>query len=419
VKTSLPSLTVLLVLCASCSVTAASVPLDAPPASPAARLLQPLDEGAEPPVAPARPFRGSTVLVPPLISLAATRAIGTTKVLRLPVQAGKVSKMVTTNLLANSISWIAKGNRYYSLCKPEGRHVRCAPIVATSTMKDIEINAYADDHGAPRLSFGIVPATTEQPQRLIAAINYFLARTGKQIAHFDRAVGNTAAPHKQGAPGGFSTPALLDDTGGASCDHDCSGGDAGLDGEGYELDSGAWGEDDFDGEDSWDEEGTSSLPSFPPGNDNGDADPCIDDGGNNLCQQVIIIGERPELPQEMAGQNCVFTPWAIACTRPPAPPVGIDPDEDLPRGPRPWLPQSACNFAPVFCSAGQVPASEPPPRNDAERRARALRLCYDKAVASMSYCRAMQKALREDFDFETCRQNAIDESRDCDALARG
>jgi hypothetical protein len=145
------------------------------------------------------------------------------KALLLPIQAAKVSRMATTNLLANGTSWIAKGNKYYSLCRPDAGKVACAPIVATTTMKDIEIGAYADEKNEPKLLFRIDPATRQEPKRLIAAIHYFLARTGKQVAHFDRKPSNPASA-RAGAMGGSTAPTLIADGGGGGCSWDDWGG---------------------------------------------------------------------------------------------------------------------------------------------------------------------------------------------------
>ncbi len=72
-------------------------------AEPPKQHLRPGDEIDEPgPAQPALPPHGATVLVPALVTDA---AIGTTqpaKVIRLPAEAGRVSKMVTTNLIASA-----------------------------------------------------------------------------------------------------------------------------------------------------------------------------------------------------------------------------------------------------------------------------------------------------------------------------
>ena len=99
------------------------------------------------------PSQGSKVLVPPLITKGASKSGDQPMTMRLPTQAGKVSKMVTTNLVAKGPSWIAKGDKYYSLCVPNRRMVACAPIVATSVMKGIEVGAVAGTKGEALITF--------------------------------------------------------------------------------------------------------------------------------------------------------------------------------------------------------------------------------------------------------------------------
>lgn len=386
-------------------------------AAPPMQQLRPGEEVGEPGAPdPVKPPAGSAVLVPPLIVAGDTRPAGPMKVLRLPVQAGRVTEMIATNLVDNSKSWIAKGHKYYSLCVPDGSKISCAPIVTTATMKDIDVGAYADEKGSPKLSFSINPGTTQEPKRLIAAINYFLGRTATQTAHFNQKKslhtplearpGSVAAPALEGG-GDDGMVCTFNEFGGM----DCTGGDGGAGGDGYDSED----EEDFD----WEEEveaseaALESLPGYPTGAGNGN--PCIDSGGNDICgPQVVIIGRLPDPAQQAALPTCVATPWAIACS-PRTPPVLIDPTEQLPRGPQPWLPQGACNAWGVLCSEGQVPEETPPPATTDEKRRRARMQCYAKANARLTACHDLRKNLGEDW-FETCKRNAFDEGRECDLI---
>ena len=386
-------------------------------ATPPKNMQRPIDDPEMPDPPAATKPRGTTVLVPPVISVDSTAPAQPQRIFRLPAEAGNVSKVIPTSLLANRKSWIAKGHKYYSLCAPEGRLVACAPLVATSTMKDIEVGAY-DDKGEPKITFRIAPGTTQDAKCLIATMNYFLYRTSKQAEHFERKAANrisNSAPSKAGAPTGQNVPTVIDtgdDSGGCSYDEfgqtDCSGGDSGSDGGGHADDNYDWGNDFIGSEDSWNDPATGSLPTFPSGSDSGNGDPCMDANGTNVCQQVVVTGDRPE---PMALPVCTITPWVISCTRPP-PPV-LDPADELPRSPRPWLPQGACNTWNVLCSAGQTPAAEdPPPLTEQDRVERARKQCYDRANATMTMCRALQ-LIDPFFNFNTCMRNAIDESREC------
>lgn len=68
-------------------------------------------------------------------------------------------------------------------------------------MKDITVGAYAGDNGEPKVTFTVKQTTTQEPERLIAAISYFLRRTSQQAAHFERKARNNAQL-KVGTPGG-------------------------------------------------------------------------------------------------------------------------------------------------------------------------------------------------------------------------
>jgi hypothetical protein len=327
------------------------------------------------------PSRGSTVLVPPLISKGAIKGTSVSRssvkserpmIVRLPTQAGKVSKMVATNLVSKGPSWIAKGDKYYSLCVPNRRMVSCAPIVATSVMQDIEVGALAGPTGRPLLTFKIATGTKQAPKRIVYAINYFLARTNKQVAHFNR-MEVSYAPR----PGATSlrvgqTSNLVDAGGGGGCSYDddgsydCTGGGGG----GYE--GGGGGGYEGGGEGSEEDYDPIPGPAFPPneptgecegncnypsGNNNGDPDPCIDPNGNPICAVVVVPGQRPGAEEPMSLPTCRPTgPFSIECGRMP-PVIGGEPQE-LPRGPIPWLPQSWCNFSSIFCSAGQEPDND-------------------------------------------------------------
>jgi hypothetical protein len=150
--------------------------------------------------------------------------------LRLPSQAGKVSKLVPTTLVAKSPSWIVKGHKYYSLCSPSNKMVACAPIMPISLMKDIDVGARVGPKGEPILTFGIKPGVMVEPKRVHYVIGHFLARTRKQAAHFNRkevsyaprpgAYASLVDIGNGGSGGGNGTTCSYDDEG----TYDCIGG---------------------------------------------------------------------------------------------------------------------------------------------------------------------------------------------------
>ncbi len=383
------------------------------------------DDDVEEP-APVKPPQGTTVLVPPLLTGSFEGTAQPPRLIRLPVEAGRVSKMVTTNLVAELPSWIAKGDKYYSLCMPNRGKVACAPIAATATMKGIEVGAYAEADGTPKITFKIEPGATQGAKRLIASMNYFLVRASVQAEHFNRKA-SAYAPLKSRTPGALKTgpggggipaPLTIDSGMGSSCSYDdyggydCSGGDSGYDGGGYDDDSYDWGDDYFGDESNWEDPTSPSLPTFPFGSNNGDADPCLDASGNNLCgPPVVITGQRPDAPQEMAMPTCVVTPWVLACNR--TPPVVVDPIEVIPKGETPWFAQTTCDKWNLLCSAGQVPRpAEPPPITEEERRKAARYACYREANAALTVCHNFRSMFGDSW-FETCKANALAQGREC------
>jgi hypothetical protein len=190
-----------------------------------------------PPAFAVPPSQGSKVLVPPLMSKGASKSSNQPTIMRLPTQAGKVSKVVTTNLVEKGPSWIAKGDKYYSLCVPNRRMVACAPIVATSVMKGIEVGAVAGTRGEPLITFKM-DAIGLTPKRAVYAINYFLARTNKQVSHFDRMAVSYAPTPQQNALTVGATSNFADAGGGGGCSFDdedsfdCSRGSSGWGGSG-------------------------------------------------------------------------------------------------------------------------------------------------------------------------------------------
>jgi hypothetical protein len=259
------------------------------------------------------PSQGSKVLVPPLISKADTKT-GPSTIMRLPSQAGKVSKMVTTNLVAKGPSWIAKGDKYYSLCVPNRSMVACAPIVATSVMKGIEVGALAGTKGDALITFKMDP-TGLTPKRAVYAINYFLARTNKQVAHFNRMAVSYAPTPQQNSLRVGTTSNLNDAGEGGTCSYhdddsyDCSGGG------GYE------GGDGGGGAPAGQCEGNCNYPS---GNNNGESDPCIDPSGNRICNSpseipsIPITGQRPPVEEPTSMPICTPTsPFTSVCRIPP------------------------------------------------------------------------------------------------------
>lgn len=338
-------------------------------------------------------------------------------VLRLPPQAGKVSKIMPTKLVPNGPSWIAKGDRYYSLCVPNRRMVACSPIVATSVMQDIDVGAGAGAKGEPKLTFKVSPRTKLSPKRLQSAISYFIARTNKSAKHF-RQMSVSYAPRPAetyllaGGGGGFDNSVDAGNgTSGCSYDdegsYDCTGGS-------YEGGSG--GADPFT-----DPESIPVVPgddclsncSYPSGNENGETDPCA----NASCPVVLIPGTRPGNEEPVSLPSCrAAGPFVIECTTLPP----LSEPQELPRGPTPWFPQGMCNLATIFCSAGQVPDNDRGTNSELSGKTmdELYEICYRTWEAEMDVCSANRAAGADYRTVEACKSKATSRLAACQTTAR-
>lgn len=307
--------------------------------------------------------------------------------------------------------------------------VACAPIVATSVMKDIEVGAHADAKGAPALTFKIAPGTRQEPKRILSAINFFLARTNKQAAHFNRMAVTHAPRPGQASLQVSATASLVDasDGGGSTCSYDdegsydCMGGGNGGGGGGGS--GGAQESDPSSGSGSNPDEPTGQCEGnceFPSGNDNGDKDPCVDANGNPICPVVEIHGPRPGTEEEVSLPFCrPINPFTIECGRTP-PVIGGEPQE-LPRGRTPWFPQSMCNLAHIFCSDGQEPEDNDR-GDDSELSGKTLdqliAVCDRINKAEMTLCSANYAMNRNGGEWHTCKQRANNRMFACYSTAQ-
>jgi hypothetical protein len=275
--------------------------------------------------------------------------------LRLPTQAGKISKIITTSLAAKGPGLLAKGDKYWSYCAPNRNAVTCAPVVAISVMRGVEVGAMTGT-GVPIITFKIDPAMT--PQRAAYAVNYFMTRLNKQVARLDKLTVSYAPTLPQtslrvgatsdfvdagGSGGGTPSTCAFDDDG----DTSCTGGGS---------ESGGGGD-------------------YPPGN-NGD-DLCIAPDGSRICNSpedmpsVPVTGHRPA-DEPVGLPVCVpVSPFMLGCGKTPPVIGGV---EELPRGQAPWFSQGACNAVHILCSAGQEPDND---RGDASTSGKTMDELYD------------------------------------------
>lgn len=357
------------------------------------------------------PFPGSTVYLTPLATINNPDPAPTERVLRLPPEAGIVTRVITTNLLESGPSWIVKGDKNWSLCAPRRTQIACSPIALVSTMQDIHIRAYAGVDNVATVAYDVMPNTTRTIEELIASTNYFQTRLKARVSHFNRypytpppkkgEYDSKRTPTEPLLTGGTITPMSR---GGCSYDDDimieCLADDGGTGGwgNGYEASWYNWTPDD-----SWalatatEAPPPSSVPNYPDGPDASSADPC------NGCQQIVIMGNRPEgCVYSLFGSVCTWKPTVVVVDEPPIPVS------------QPWFAQSTCNSIHVLCTRGQVPEdnerveSENPGDYESDIEAclknhaiendvcaaeyalrknyRVARACYERAAARMTQC---------------------------------
>jgi hypothetical protein len=153
--------------------------------------------------------------------------------------------------------------------------------------------------------------------------------------------------------------------------------------------------------DPYPDPGTEPDPSSPPPDD---PEPCV--------ELVATRGTSASLVTSSQVIPIPVPPPPIAC-RVFVP--GKRPAPDEPRNPTPWFPQSWCDFASIFCTAGQVPGTPPPPPlSDAARRAK-LELCLMNAQVHAQQCLAM-KGIYSAEEMAACAHAVEMEIKDCDLL---
>ena len=376
---------------------------------------------ASPVFAADTPFPGSTVYLPPLATASNPNPAPTERVMRLPPEAGIVTTVIATNLLDTGPSWIVKGDKNWSLCAPRKTQVACSPIALVSSMRDIYIRAYVDVDNAFTIAYDVMPSTTRSAEELVAATAYFQARLKTRVAHFNRFT--YTAPPKRGEYDSKQSPTkplLTGGTGGTispmrlgACSYgddiaiECLADDGGVGGWGNGYYAWAY---NWTPDDSWalatatEPPPPSSIPSYPDGPDNALTDPC-----NGPCQQVVIMGSRPE--------GCVYSLFGTVCTW--KPPVVVVDEPPLPVN-QPWFSQSTCNNIHALCTRGQVPAdnerveSENPGDYESDIDACLKNQAIDNGVCAAEY------ALRKNYrTARACYERSAARAAQCMTTARG
>lgn len=368
------------------------------------------------------PFPGSTVYLSPLATIDNPDPAPTNRVIRLPPEAGIVTRVITTNLLDVGPSWIVKGDKFWSLCAPRQTQIACSPIAPVPTMEGIHIRAYVGADNYPTVAYDVLPTTTRSATELIASTNYFQTRLRSRVAHFNR-YNMVTPPPKKGTYSSQSTTsppligAIITIASGAACSYDdtitieCLAGNGGTEGGGTGIDANLY---DWTPDANWDNAAaadpppSSGIPAFPDGPDPGSPDPCTGPDGNSICQQVVVMANRP--------QGCIYSLFGSVCTWKP-PTIVVDPPV-IPDS-QPWFSQSTCDSIHVLCTKGQVPVDNEriPSANPGDYDSD-VQACADNQKVEESMCFAYYKMNKDAGTLDTCLARAMSRYAACLTTAR-
>jgi hypothetical protein len=350
-------------------------------------------------------------------------------VVRHPTQAGKVSKTMSGNFVPGAAhSWLARGDRHYSLCATTADDkVACSPLAPAAQMAGLEVGAETNNGGATLLTFEIAPGATRTKLALAQAASRFLKRVEKAKAHLQREAVSSAPKQEQAS---FTTGNGDGCGGDENGDvYDCKGG--GMEGGGGD----AWG--DCDGH-----------CDYPDGASNGEPapfDPSTGDGIDPNAPEVVIVGERPDhgtvepphewiqapLPPpvivpiptnmdhvEVLPVGCVPGPRGVWVCPPPAPANPFV----LPRPKPGWVWKwrwSEFEWCKLWNNCGPKTSSgelKPPAVTPGEKLIEAMAICRAEARAHIEFCVRMEP-VRDDAENRQCGTDALENYKACEATA--
>lgn len=344
----------------------------APPAGPAAAGVS----GSAPLRLSGRKLESCTVLPGTRLPLCRGAA--------LPASVGRVvtSAPAAFEAIDSALTLIVDADRRGWLCLIDGGVVRCAPVAAPAPQNmDIRFWHMPGDYRV--VTYTHTPGTP------------VVLDPGAQVTNaFQRALEAAAVEVRNYLAGGATHAAWAGGSRVSSCDAsvedagDCSldeqpetgdnngdglGGDWGWDngpgpgteppfdpGDGWDNGPGPGTEPDpFDGWDNgpWPEPDAPPVPDTPPWTDpNCDNGPCPG-FGDDIPPMIPPLPRDPDSDTaDLAPCDAIIPGIISICIRAQRPPPPVD-EAPLPSGPRPWFPQSWCDFASLFCSNGQIQKS--------------------------------------------------------------
>ncbi|TFW25470.1 hypothetical protein E4L96_05165 [Massilia arenosa] len=135
----------------------------------------------------------------------------------------------------------------------------------------------------------------------------------------------------------------------------------------------------------------------------------------------LSIEVIPELPPNVSNEElaaapnpCVVSPIVTVCVRGERPPPPVV--EQLPRGPRPWFPQSWCNWAGIFCSDGQDPPDNdrgPNSETSGKTKAELDEICVRNNRVDIDVCKVRYPPKYQYREYKVCEGIANEKMYAC------
>lgn len=297
----------------------------------------------------------------------------------LPARIGRVASAAPASFEAidSALTLIVDADRHAWLCLLDGGVVRCAPVAAPAPQNmDIRFwNMPGDYRVVTYTHTPGTPIVLDPGAQVTNAFQRALEAAAIEVRNY-LASGATHAIRAGGGARFSSCDASVEEAGDCSLDQDPAPGDNngdGLGGDwGWDNGPGPWDAPPFDPNDGWDNgpgPGAGPLPDPTDGWDDNPmpdtppwTDPNCDNGpcpgfGDDIPPMIPPLPRDPDTDTADLTPCDAIIPGIISiCIRAQRPPPPVE-EAPLPTGPRPWFPQSWCDFASLFCSNGQVQKS--------------------------------------------------------------
>lgn len=296
----------------------------------------------------------------------------------LPARVGRVVSAGPASFEAidSAMTLIVDADRHAWLCLFDWNGVRCVPVAAPAPQNmDIQFwNMPGDYRVVTYTHTPGTPVVLDPGAQVTNTFQRALEAAAAEVRHFL----TTATAHavRPGTTSRVSScDASVEQTGDCDLEEGPEPGDNngdGLGGDwGWDNGPGPWDAPPFDPNEGWDDGPGPAGPPTDPGDGWDDnplpdtppwTDPNCDNGpcpgfGDDIPAMIPPLPRDPDTDTaDLTPCDAVIPGIISICIRAQRPPPPVD-EAPLPSGPRPWFPQSWCDFASLFCSNGQIQKS--------------------------------------------------------------